>query len=135
MCSWDLNISKDGNSTTLMSNLFQWVTTLIVKEFFHMLKWNYLCFSVCVTGRYWEEFGSVVFTSTIRYLYIWTRFSWAFSLGWAVPALSAFSQITMFQSPNFCGPSLDSFQYVQVSFILRSPALDPALQLCLTRAE
>lgn len=42
----------------------------------------------------------------------------------------------MLQSPNhFCSPSLDSPQYVQVSSVLVSPELDPAHQVCLTRAK
>jgi len=34
-----------------------------------------------------------------------------------------------------CGPSLDPLQYARVSLELGSPALDTALQMCLTRAE
>lgn len=42
----------------------------------------------------------------------------------------------MLQSPNhLCGPSLDSLLHAHVCIELGSPKLDPALELCLTRAE
>lgn len=40
------------------------------------------------------------------------------------------------QSPNhLCGPLLDSLLYAHVCIELGSPKLDPALELCLTKAE
>jgi len=47
MSRWVLNISKDGDSTDSLGNLFRCLTTLTVKKFFLMFKRNFLCFSLC----------------------------------------------------------------------------------------
>lgn len=36
---------------------------------------------------------------------------------------------------HFCGSSQKSFQDINVSFVLGSPELNPASQMCLTNAE
>jgi len=41
------NISREGDSTTSLGNLFQGSITLRVKKFFLMFRWNFLCFSLC----------------------------------------------------------------------------------------
>ena len=42
-----LNISREGESTTPLGNLFQSSVTLRGKKFFLMFSWNFLCFSLC----------------------------------------------------------------------------------------
>jgi len=42
-----LNISKEGDSTTSLGNLFQCSVTLRGKKFFLMFRGNFLCFSLC----------------------------------------------------------------------------------------
>jgi len=44
---WVLNISREGDSTTSLGNLFQGFACLRVKKFFLMFSWNFLCFSLC----------------------------------------------------------------------------------------
>ena len=42
-----LNISREGDSTTSLGCLGQGSVTLIVKKFFLLFSWNFLCFSLC----------------------------------------------------------------------------------------
>ena len=42
-----LNISREGDSTTSLSSLFQCSVTLRGKKFFLISSWNFLCFSLC----------------------------------------------------------------------------------------
>ena len=44
---WVLNISREGDATTSLGNLFQCSITLRGKKFFLMFRWNFLCFSLC----------------------------------------------------------------------------------------
>ena len=44
---WILNISREGDSTTSLSSLFQCSVTLRGKKFFLMFRRNFLCFSLC----------------------------------------------------------------------------------------
>jgi len=44
---WVLNISREGDSTTSLGNLFQCSITLRVKKFFLMFRRNFLCFGLC----------------------------------------------------------------------------------------
>lgn len=66
----------------------------------------------------------------IRYLHTLTSSPWAFlSPGSIIAVLSA--SLHTRDAPafhHFCDPSLDSRQYIHVSFILGSPDQDPALQ-------
>ena len=43
-----LNISRDGDSTTSLGNLFQCFVTLKVSKLFLLFRWNFLCFIVCL---------------------------------------------------------------------------------------
>ena len=42
-----LNISREGDSTTSLGNLFQGFVTLRVKKFFLMFRRSFLCFNLC----------------------------------------------------------------------------------------
>jgi len=69
-------------------------------------------------------------SSPVRCLYRLIRSPAAFSSsGWLIPASAS---VTL---NHLCGLLLDSFQYVHVSLVLGSPAMDTALQFCLSRAE
>jgi len=43
-----LNISREGESTTSLGNLFQGSVTLRGKKFFLLFRWDFLCFSLCL---------------------------------------------------------------------------------------
>lgn len=49
MSGWVVNISKDGDSTAFLVNLFYCVTSLTIFFFFliFFLKWNFLYFNLC----------------------------------------------------------------------------------------
>ena len=90
-----------------------------------------------VTEHHWEEPGSIFFIHTLQ-VFINTDKT---PLGLLSSRLSSSS----YRSPSSCqllqslnhlfGPALDWLQYVYSSLILRSPDLDPELQVCLTSAE
>ena len=96
MSRWLLNISKDGGSTTSLSNLCQCLVTCTVKKCFPMFGGNLLCFSVCtlplVLSLGTTEKGLALSSLHPRFRYFHTlmRSPWAFSSpGCTVPALSA----------------------------------------------
>jgi len=43
-----LNICREEDSTTPLDSLFEDSVTLRVKKIFLLLRWNYLCFSLCL---------------------------------------------------------------------------------------
>ena len=47
VCRWLLNISKEGDATTSVGNVFQSSVTLSVKKFLHMFRQTFLCFDLC----------------------------------------------------------------------------------------
>ena len=80
------------------------------------------------TGHHWEEPVSVLLLSSFMYV-LYPTLSRLFSrLESQLP--QPFLRGGMLQSlHHLCGPSLDSLQYVHLSPVLGTPALDPALQL------
>lgn len=48
LSDWILGVSNDGKSTVSLGSLLQRLTSLTVKKFCLMFKWNFLCFSFCL---------------------------------------------------------------------------------------
>lgn len=136
MSSWVLIISKGGVFTTSLGNLSQCSAILTVKSFFlwdfPICQFMFTAFCI-VTEHKWEKPDSVVFNSPILYLHTWIRSLRAFSLQAEQPQLYQPLLIwKMFHTINYLfAPFLDCLQNVYVSVVLRSPELDPALQVCL----
>lgn len=106
-----------------------------------IFKWNLLFFNLCpfplvlLVGS--TEYGSIFFTLPSRYSFRYSadihQSPAFFSSGRTVPAFSPSTQLQSLE--HFCSPSLYLFQYVPVCLILRSPEMDPALQISLTSLE
>ena len=74
-----LNISREGESTTSLGNLFQCSITLKVKKFFLMFSWNFLCFR---SGR-WTQVTQEGYRDTVwayRYRFREAKIHLEFSL-------------------------------------------------------
>ena len=88
-----LNISKDGDCTRSLGDLFQCLTTLTVKRTFLTDYPVFQCVPIAscpLTGHHWEESGSVFISPSFRYLCTLLRSPRACSsAGWTVPALSS----------------------------------------------
>ena len=117
MSRWILNISKSGHSTTSLRNLCQCLITLTVKKCFLVFRQNLPCFSLCplplvLSPDTTENSLAPSSLPLLSYLYTLIRSSQAFSsLGWAVPALSAFphmgdAPVSSSSSRPFTGLSL-----------------------------
>lgn len=126
MSSWVVNISKDGDSTAFLVNLFYCVTSLTIFFFFLSgISFISIC-AHCLSSSHWVLLRRVWF----HLLYslprgVCTRFKdlpRAFSCqGWTGPASQPLLLCQMLQSLyHFCGTSLDLLQYVHVCLILRS---------------
>lgn len=50
---WRLKISKDGDSTTSLSSLYQWSINHTGKKYFLLFRQNFLCFSLCSLLHVW----------------------------------------------------------------------------------
>ena len=77
-----LNISREGDSTTSLGNLFQCSVTHRVKKFFLMFRWNFLCFILCplllvLSLGTTEESGPILLTPTLQ-IFITSTFSLVF---------------------------------------------------------
>lgn len=106
-----------------------------------IFKWNLLFFNLCpfplvlLVGS--TEYGSIFFTLPSRYSFRYSadihQSPAFFSSGRTVPAFSPSTQLQSLE--HFCSPSLYLFHYVPVCLILRSPEMDPALQISLTSLE
>lgn len=106
-----------------------------------IFKWNLLFFNLCpfplvlLVGS--TEYGSIFFTLPSRYSFRYSadihQSPAFFSSGRTVPAFSPSTQLQSLE--HFCSPSLYLFQCVPVCLILRSPEMDPALQISLTSLE
>jgi len=83
------------------------------------------------TGHHWKEPGSNPAAPSFKYLYACMGSPQAvLSPGWRALALSAFPRDRGAPFPyHLHGPSLDFFWCVQISLMLGSPELDPALQM------
>lgn len=74
MSRWFLNISREGDPTTSLSNVFQCSVTYTVR-FFLMLGWNSPCSSFCpytvphsYCWNYWEEPGYILLAPSLQIL-------------------------------------------------------------------
>lgn len=113
-------------------------------QFFLKFKRGFLYFSLCSLSLV-PSLGSTERSLALSFLphlpHYWIRYlvrpAWDFcSPGWTISSLSA-----SFYTPDtavlnhLCGSSPDPLHWVHASLVVRSTALDPTLQICLTSAE
>lgn len=91
------------------------------------------------TGYHWEGSGSVFFTFPSFFSYCINSSDTAEPRFSRLKSPSSLKSFLIWQVLQFlchvCNPLLDSFQYVPVSLVPRSPDLEPSFQICLVSAE
>ena len=131
LSSLTLNISKDGTSTTTLGNMFQCLITLIAKNFFLISSLNLPSFSLkplplVLSETLLRSLYSSFLQTPFRYWKAALRCPWNFLFSKLnSPSSQSVLVGTMFYPlEHFCGPSLDMFQKVHLSSVLRTPQLD-----------
>ncbi|KAK4808555.1 hypothetical protein QYF61_009858 [Mycteria americana] len=120
------NVSRDGASTTSLGNLFQCLTTLIVKNFFLKSSLNLPFLSLKPLLLVLSQ------QALLKLLEGFYKVSRQPSLLQAEqPQLSQPVLVgeVLQPSDHFCGPPLDPLQQLHVLLVLRAPELDAVLQL------
>lgn len=129
-----LNTSRDGNSTTSLSNLCQCLVTNTVKKCFLMFRQN-SCVPFCAVsgsfpGHHWERPGAVFFTPSLQKLTHIDEFpSEPFLLQAAQAQPSALSLYDWCPSPSIIAALRWTLSIMSTSVVLGRPKLDPALQV------
>ncbi|KAK4823599.1 hypothetical protein QYF61_003799 [Mycteria americana] len=132
-----LNVSRDGASTTSLGNLFQCLTTLIIKNFFLISSLNLSSFSLKPLLLF------LSLQALLKSLFPLSRFKPSRQLSttqllahppslppWWDRGENQKKKVKVFQpSDHFCGPPLDPLQQVHVFPVLRTPELDAVLQV------
>jgi len=133
-----LNIFKEGHPATSLGNLCHCLVTLAARKYLLMFRGTFLGFSLCPQplvlslGTTGKSLDPSSLHPLFRCLHTLIRSPRTFSYpAWAVPVSQPFLGHEMLWTLNhLCGASLDSLHYVHVFLVVRSSALDSALQAC-----
>lgn len=139
----DTCLARAWISRSSLGNLCWYLTTFTGKKYF-IFKINFLYFNLCLSslilslGNAEKCPASSFFTFPHQIFIYIMRSSWDFSSpSWALQASSTWASYERCFRPLMIFVALCwiFLQYVKLLVVSRSPSLDPALQMCLTRAE